>query len=756
MHQRQFTVDAALLRELGERLVGRPHIAVAELIKNAYDADASTCEVRIERDRIVIADNGEGMDQRKFEQRYLHLGTQHRRDAGVSRRLKRPLTGAKGVGRLATQFLGERLRIETVSERRGGAAVVSEIDWSKIKSGKNLQSFKVNVATVDRSSIAQFPEKKRSGTRITIQNLKVDLEQDDIESLGREVWGLRSPFERFGSGRSRGSGIDPDDFEIRFDSSEIEFKESFDAILRDLVERVWRAKITGKVSKGRTSNVGEIDIEFQRGYPANAPAETWSDRIELSKLRPIEGQDKTQREFARALLEDVKFEIYVYRLERRQKANVPLVDLRDYLGRFGNVSIYDAGFRLPYYGIDTDWLRNGADYSRRLSISSLLPSKWGIESRYMTDLPDPRRLFGIVEINTGREAKAARRAIDSAEGHQVRNSFLEIQPGRDRLHDNDAYRQLQAFVRYALDLYANRFRVRCIRAAEESADHEPPARKYRRLTQLLDENRDVIPNVVYLEARDTARNAAAAAKSQENQFAQRVSAIAPLAAAGMTALAMTHELNREMRSLDSVRRQLRRIARERDLPDVTQTAKEIGQFVKRIQSLQSLFSPLLSKDDREQRSRLRAKPVVRQVADGMEPLTPGMAVTIEIDEEMRFPTAPIAAWNAILQNVIANAWNACLATEEARVEIKGFEDKRDGGLWISDTGVGIDLDDADRLFDAFERSLQISREHEPVAIGGSGMGLTIVRMLAEAHKADVNFVEPEPDYSTTLQISWRK
>ena len=41
----KFTVDAELLRELGERLVGRPHIALAELIKNSYDADATKVEI---------------------------------------------------------------------------------------------------------------------------------------------------------------------------------------------------------------------------------------------------------------------------------------------------------------------------------------------------------------------------------------------------------------------------------------------------------------------------------------------------------------------------------------------------------------------------------------------------------------------------------------------------------------------------------------------------------------------------------------
>ena len=41
-----FTIDAALLRELGERLVGKPHIALAELVKNSYDADATEVTIK--------------------------------------------------------------------------------------------------------------------------------------------------------------------------------------------------------------------------------------------------------------------------------------------------------------------------------------------------------------------------------------------------------------------------------------------------------------------------------------------------------------------------------------------------------------------------------------------------------------------------------------------------------------------------------------------------------------------------------------
>ena len=42
-----FTVDSALLSELGERLVGQPQIALAELVKNSYDADATKVKITV-------------------------------------------------------------------------------------------------------------------------------------------------------------------------------------------------------------------------------------------------------------------------------------------------------------------------------------------------------------------------------------------------------------------------------------------------------------------------------------------------------------------------------------------------------------------------------------------------------------------------------------------------------------------------------------------------------------------------------------
>lgn len=49
-----FAVDSSLLGELGEKLVSTVHVALAELVKNAYDADAREVQVSISRKKLEL------------------------------------------------------------------------------------------------------------------------------------------------------------------------------------------------------------------------------------------------------------------------------------------------------------------------------------------------------------------------------------------------------------------------------------------------------------------------------------------------------------------------------------------------------------------------------------------------------------------------------------------------------------------------------------------------------------------------------
>lgn len=74
-----------------------------------------------------------------------------------------------------------------------------------------------------------------------------------------------------------------------------------------------------------------------------------------------------------------------------------------------------------------------------------------------------------------------------------------------------------------------------------------------------------------------------------------------------------------------------------------------------------------------------------------------------------------------------------------------------------DTGVGlgIPLSEAQRLFDPFERALEIPPDQASIAIGGQGLGLAIVRMICARNAVEATFVEPVDGYATALQLSWR-
>lgn len=106
-----FDVDAALLVELGERLVARRSVALAELIKNAYDADATEVtitfsEIRGPKGEIIVTDNGSGMTLQALKRGWMRIATTDALENAHSLAFGRPKTGAKGVGALCLPALG--------------------------------------------------------------------------------------------------------------------------------------------------------------------------------------------------------------------------------------------------------------------------------------------------------------------------------------------------------------------------------------------------------------------------------------------------------------------------------------------------------------------------------------------------------------------------------------------------------------------------------------------------------------------------
>lgn len=742
-----FSVDAALLRELGERLIGQPQIALAELVKNSYDADAATCRIVFGDDRIEIIDDGQGMTLNEFVHFWMRIGSTHKVDARRSRKLGRPLTGSKGVGRLAVQFLAREMKLETTSEQNRSVLLTANVDWSSIESGRELTQVAVPYTEEPIGSenfgSTPFPNNSLSGTRIILTGLRDSWDEKKLQDLGREIWMLRSPFRRR---HSRPSTRGPEDFDVEVEAPFIHnAKAALDKILDSLFMN-WKARIRGNLDSGRRTSEATVSLEFKAGYPAGQPEERFQERIQLP-INPSSESDTT------SLIDRAEFEILIFRLEKRQSAGILLDDLRAYLEDFGNVSIYDAGFRLPYYGAHQDWLEIEVDHARRISKSELLPSKLGIDQRYMLDLPEVRRIFGVVELSTSHERNIAS-IVDAAP-----SELLQLSPGRDRLHDNLAHKQLRDFVRYSLDFYANRYAARNARGMDSRRDSEPASAKQERALVILDENEESIPPRVFKDVRREVREALDVSRTEEENLDRRAALLAPLASAGMVALALNHELTRERRLLGASISTLRRIAHDHDIPQLHVVTKEFEEASQRLISIQDLFGPLLSDSDMEPTNRLRSLPIAEQVVDALRPLTMGLSFDLSrIPHDLRFPVGSLAEWSALLQNVITNAWNATLSVDRPLVSFEGGNDHNRQWLRVSDTGngLGLPIDDAARLFDPFERRLEINPAVRSIALGGQGLGLTIVRMIARRRGASVTFVEPRNGFATTFELSWKE
>ncbi|MDR3571021.1 MAG: ATP-binding protein [Candidatus Pacebacteria bacterium] len=720
----KFKVDSALLRELGERLVGKPHIALAELVKNSFDADAMDVIVRLGDDWIEVEDNGHGMTKEEFDGFWMRIGSIHKSREGVSRKFRRPLTGSKGVGRLAGQLLAKKMAIFTTSETDTERVLVGAIDWERAVQHEDLTEARVGYLTKVRNN--RYVGNSKHGTRIRLHGLNQIWTPKAISDLAREIWWLTPPFRTNRNLRTD----EQKTFNVRFEAEDRETREAFTQLMRGIFD-LWYAKLVGRLISVTEAGIGEVELALE-----------WKDG-ETRRVR-YEVED--------CELHEVEFEILVYHLQQRQARGISVRQAREYLNDHGNVHIYDGGFHLPYYGPKVDWLRVEFDHAHRLSTSKLLPKELQF-SRGMNYLPTQSRLLGVVNVNTGAEQRAARSTDDSQTNH------LAIQISRDRLIENAAFRALTRLVRWSLDYYAMEEARRAFREKEARKDTAPAREKFVHVEEVLEKFEDRIEASAMRELRENIEVAVVTAEEESRKLERHAGLLGALATAGISALAFQHEHQKQLSILEYIVRELRSIgARHSELADEMEVvAAKLEIWLDQTRATFALFQSLSNKDNREVRARLKALETIREVVRQMAPLLRGAEVDLNtIESDMRLPRGTFAEWSSIFQNALVNAANAMLDSKEQRIRISSQRSGLQRSIIFEDTGSGVDLDHSDELFDPFVRKLEISRERQALGYGGMGLGLTIVRMVAEALECSVSFVKPSAAFRTALRITWHE
>ncbi|MCH4872405.1 ATP-binding protein [Pseudomonas sp. TMW22091] len=709
-----FTVDAALLRELGERLVGKPYVALAELIKNSYDADASEVTVTFERNSITVSDNGTGMSRAAFIAYWLRVGTTHKQNQKLTGR-SRQVTGSKGVGRLSVQFLGDELEIHS-KDVDGSEAFRASVNWGEAREANDLVKAGANIYPSPGTN--KIDGRYEYGTSVKIIGLKHEWLVEDLTDLAGELWFLKPPFELMDN--------ETDDvFDIQVKGLTAAAKDAFNNQMDRALEN-WIAIIEGKLISGKSNGQNEVVVTFKNGdeYKANFPP--------------------TSR-----LLDEVNFRIYVFKLSGKQAGGINVHEARDYFRKFGGIHIYDNKFRLPFYGGDEqDWLGLEIDHSHRLNKSKLLPANLQVRSG-LNDLPTNGRIFGAVKISTSHERTTAT-APELNKG-----AYLNVQVTRDRLIDNDAFAELQYSVRWAIDFYAMRsFERRNIEKASARLEIPKTEEKVSEIRNQLFQLSMKLPEKLGAEVEAVS----AKFKELEDLEEQRSSAIneerillAALATSGMAALAMEHELHKELTVLTDMRKQLTDNDAILDMPKLI---KSLDNWAERTAKARKLFSPLMHEYDREKRNKYNVGKVLNRVVVNSEALLRQVHVEYDFPKSMMLPAATLAAWNAVFQNVLINAVNAMLGSNKRLIFAYGEITRNVSSIIIADTGVGVRLSDSIDLFKPFIRRLEIPEERKALGLGGMGIGLTIVKMVADSLDCTVSFVPPPVGFNTAFKLEW--
>lgn len=183
----KFRVAFGAVRHFGRNLYSTNPPAIAELVANAWDAYAQTCDIYIMPDKMLIVDSGIGMTDDEFQTRYATSGNEKNTDIRKPAEMKeRPYMGKKGIGKFSAFSLADEYELFTRSSEDSKwkhielkqamlEATVAEYDVpiERIENLSTLENtFNCDLSKLSTGTIIYLPKLKRTATGKTINSLK--------------------------------------------------------------------------------------------------------------------------------------------------------------------------------------------------------------------------------------------------------------------------------------------------------------------------------------------------------------------------------------------------------------------------------------------------------------------------------------------------------------------------------------------------------------------------------------------------------
>jgi signal transduction histidine kinase len=371
---------------LGEQLIKNEQIALAELIKNAYDADADWVKVSfinfIEKkdgklvitndSKIIIEDNGCGMTLDIIEKSWMNPATPNKK-VGIGEEKRTPqknrvIQGEKGIGRFAILKLGRKIAITTRIENNNEEYVIDydlsayDDDFLTVnKKEKELyiDDISINVYSQLPTQIISrkvtvnsqnFLEKNDKGTRIEISNLKGEWDKNKIGEVNKESQKLQSIFDKIFGKQSA------DKFEIGFEINHEHISVS-DKTIEELSDLLHNSTVL-KITNGKYREK-DMSFEFKlNGNPMKLKlVEDVIAGLRIFKEHFVGNDLFDYTEIRNSSCGDFGFNFFIFDFAAKKESKFYLGNKEKELIREHRIYLYRDKIRVaPYGDPDDDWI----------------------------------------------------------------------------------------------------------------------------------------------------------------------------------------------------------------------------------------------------------------------------------------------------------------------------------------------------------------------------------------------------------------
>ena len=674
----RFSVDAGVIDRLGKELVARHETAVSELIKNAYDADATIAKLNFENvddvgGILTVSDNGNGMTREQLVNGFMRISSSDKIHEPVSPVYKRKRAGRKGIGRFSAQRLGGKLTIKTQTASDRNALQVT-IDWSKYAMDEELFLIqnKIEEVSKDKNIV--------SGTTLVIENLRDWWSEAMIKKVYKYALDVIQPFPI-----SKKKIVDNKIHDVGFTIECFKDSEPI-ATLGSMFHEHAVAEINGFTDD---KGLGYWEIENCKidDVITNSPQ--------------IISKDDREENVPYKYLADIKIKAYYFIYNSGLIPKQVESYIRSVSNTQGGIRVYRNGFRvLPYAEPQDDWL--GLDES--------------VRKRKILAVHGNHNFFGFVEITDNNK------------------NFIELS-SREGLFNNEAYQEL---VDFSYKVIASAVaRIASERGVKVTTDQKDWEAKYSRdpketlldtaqdLEDLADDLEDLVSDDENEKGTGSSGDEDSKKKEEERKKQQEkakkirdkaksireavdhieeFNMLRVLAGLGLIIGEFTHEIMQYLSAFKIDSKYL--IDHLKESTEEYKRAVRLKETFSSFEVYASYFDETISQNVNRELKPIELRDVIKPFEKSISPDLVRNNITLDINfdgYDLFSCKMHVSEWSSILFNLYSNAKKAIKrkGTNDGKILIKVSKDDENIYVEFQDNGDGIPKENRNKIFNAF-------------------------------------------------------